>query len=128
MPFWQLDGARILTPVRPVPGIVGALAVLVLTAFLGFGLGHVEPLGILAALLAAFQLGRRIWRERRAGAPTGALERLEQLERVDRESPDTDADVRPGQRLVALATWVLLTAGLTVAASLVQPLLPRLGP
>ena len=47
---------------------------------------------------------------------------------MDRESPDTDADVRPGQRLVALATWVLLTAGLTVAASLVQPLLPRLGP
>lgn len=128
LPFWQLDGARILAPVRPVPGLVGALAVLVLTALLGLQLGRVEPLGILAAVLATFQLGRRAWRAHRASAPSGALARLERLEQADRASPDGDADVQPGQRLIALGTWVLLTGGLTVLASLVRPWLPRLGP
>lgn len=129
-PFWQLDGARMLTPVRPVAGLVAAVALLVFAITVGQAFGAPVPLAFLVAGMACFQLGRRLWKARQgagASAGVGALAALERLREADRASPDGEDVVAPGHRWAALLTWALTAAGLVAAMGFTGSRLPGLG-
>jgi len=130
-PFWQLDGARMLTPVRPVAGLVAAVALVAVAIAVGRLWGAPVPIAFLVGGMACFQLGRRLWRARQeglaGGRPAGALAALQRLREVDRASPDGEELVSRGHRAAALLTWFLTAAGLVAAMGYTGARLPGVG-
>jgi Zn-dependent protease len=114
MPFWQLDGARMLGAVEPRAGLVGVIVVAV--AFVGSAiLGRMNVIALLAVVLFGFRVGNRFAHRPR---PASLLDRLAAL---DQPVPPRAPEMAEG-RAAAVVTFV--TLGLLVVA--VQLLAGRL--
>lgn len=115
MPFWQLDGARMLKAVEPRAGVLGVAAVaaaLVASA----AVGRMNAFALIAVLLFGFRVGARYARRPR---PVSLLDRLADLDRP----PEPRAPEMPEGRAAAVVTFVTLGA-LVVAVQLLADRLP----
>lgn len=125
IPVWQLDGARMVTPIRNRAGLAGFAvlgAVLVGIASSGAAL---NPIALFVVALGAFRYASRGWRERNRVEPASALERLSAMTASARAVPDDG--VSPSQRRLAWAVYFGLSAALMAGVHALPQWLPSVG-
>ena len=122
MPVWNLDGARMLSPVPPHLGAAALGLLAVVFAWMIVVTGHANPIGLLVVLVATWQVGARFVRARRAG-PSSTLGRMEAILEASRQVPDDG--VTPRQRAIAAGTWLGIALVLVVTAALLHERLPQ---
>lgn len=124
IPFWQLDGSRMMGPVSLKLAAAGTALLL---AVVGVGMvraAHVNPFALGVVGVSAWRVGTRWWEGRQAQQQQSALEQLNTLTAAQRAI--SDDGVTPSQRLIAASVYFGLAALLILAMHELPALLPQL--
>jgi Zn-dependent protease len=123
MPVWQLDGQRMLRPVRPSDGLM-VLVLMLLVLVVVTRNRPMNFMALLVILLCAYRFGSAWWRDRRPTQPATALDRLGQVTQAKTAISD---HVPPNERLRATVTYAVVASLLIVLVHRLPTLLPDLG-
>jgi Zn-dependent protease len=124
IPFWTLDGSRMMGPVPINFAIAGSAVLLALVAFGATRSTHLNPIALGVAAVSAWKAGSRWWEARQAKQRLSALAQLNQLTAAQRAI--SDDGVTSSQRIVATSVYFGLAAFLIIAMIELPALLPQL--
>lgn len=116
-PVWQLDGARMLRPVKPGVMLGGAAVLLVALIAAAVHARHLNPIGAIAIAALIVRAVAQTIKARRHRPPTSALEKLVAIQAAERAVPD---DVPAAARHRAAAVYFGTFLALVAATHLVH--------
>lgn len=122
IPVWQLDGARMIAPIRALPGIIGFSLLLVLLLAASSVAGQMNPIALFIVALGGFRVVNRWRQERRTRPPARALDQLAAMTAAAQAVPDEH--VTRSQRAIAWSVYFGLAAVLLVSVHVLPALLP----
>lgn len=125
IPVWQLDGARMIHPVRALEALVGygILAAVLVISLTSTG-AALNPIALFVVGVGLVRHAHRFWSEQRRGRAATAVEQLERLTSARTAIPD--AGVSLAQRRIAWAVYFGLAAALTIAVHVLAGFLPEI--
>jgi Zn-dependent protease len=124
IPFWQLDGSRMMGPVSLNLAAAGTVLLLAVVGVGTVRAAHVNPFALGVAGVSAWKVGTRWWEARQAKQRLSALEQLHRVTAAQRAI--SDDGVTQSQRVIAASVYFGLAALLIIAMHELPALLPRI--
>jgi len=124
IPFWQLDGSRMMGPVSIYLAAAGTALLLVVVGIGTARADHVNPFALGVAGVSAWKVGTRWWEARQEKQRLSALEQINHLTAA--QQAISDDGVTQSQRVIAACVYFGLAALLIIAMHELPALLPRI--
>lgn len=124
IPFWQLDGSRMMGPVSLELATAGTVLLLLVVGVGTVRAAHVNPFALGVAGVSAWRVGTRWWEARQVKQQLSALEQINSLTAAQRAI--SDDGVTQSQRVIAASVYFGLAALLIIAMHELPALLPQI--